>query len=207
MPYIYKITNIKNQKSYIGKTSLANPQERWKEHQNEARRGKSNHRAIYRALNKYGIENFTFEILEETNLPNEREQFYILFFDTYHNGYNETLGGDGTAYLNLSEQEVCKYYLKCKAMEETARHFHCSRGTVSNILYKYNIPRFSLSETNSAMSTSKKTVAKLDKNTQEILEVYESIAEAERKNQCNGHIVHVCQGKRKTAGGFSWRYL
>lgn len=30
---------------------------------------------------------------------------------------------------------------------------------------------------------------------------------AERDNKCNGHIAHVCQGKRKTAGGYKWKYI
>ena len=60
MPYIYKITNIINQKSYIGKTTHNDPNQRWKEHQRERLQERSAQRALYRALNKYGVENFTF---------------------------------------------------------------------------------------------------------------------------------------------------
>ena len=164
-------------------------------------------RALYRALNKYGIDNFSFSILEETCQPNEREQFYIRLFDSYHNGYNETLGGDGASYLELPELEVCQYYLNCKSLEKTSKQFNCDRNTVDKILYKHNIQRFSFSESVSFNTTNKKAVAKLNPITQEIIEIYESVAEAERNNNCNKHIQAVCKGKRKTAGGFSWKFI
>lgn len=51
---------------------------------------------IYRAIRKYGLENFTFEVLEEcpSELLNEREIYWINYFDSYYNGYNCTLGGN-----------------------------------------------------------------------------------------------------------------
>lgn len=51
---------------------------------------------LYRAFKKYNLENFTFEILEEcsTNELNDREKYWIQFYDTYRNGYNQTIGGN-----------------------------------------------------------------------------------------------------------------
>ena len=51
---------------------------------------------IYRALCKYGFDNFKLEILEEVeqNLLNEKENFYILKYNTMELGYNCTTGGD-----------------------------------------------------------------------------------------------------------------
>ena len=65
--YIYKITNTINQKSYIGKTinSIA---ERWKEHKKDSKRSYCKDRPLYRAMNKYGIENFTIEQVEEVDV-------------------------------------------------------------------------------------------------------------------------------------------
>ena len=117
MAFIYKIENQINHKVYIGKTSYSNPNKRWIEHQNDSKNPERNHRALYRALNKYGVENFMFSILEETENPEEREMFYIQEYNSYHFGYNETLGGDGGKYLQLPEQEVCKYYLPVNHQE------------------------------------------------------------------------------------------
>ena len=49
-------------------------------------------------MRKYGIEHFTIEAIEECpiNILSEREKYWISEFDSYHNGYNATLGGDGS---------------------------------------------------------------------------------------------------------------
>ena len=122
MAYIYKIENNINHKIYIGKTEHINPLKRWAEHKADSKNPQRNHRALYRAMNKYGIENFTFTILEETENPEEREIYYIQFYDSYHFGHNETLGGDGRKYLELLEQEICKFYSN-HTLKETALHF------------------------------------------------------------------------------------
>lgn len=52
-----------------------------------------------------------------------------------------------------------------------------------------------------------KKVCKCDKNTGDIITIYDSVALASRENNCdNSAIVKVCKGKRKTCGGFSWKY-
>lgn len=205
MAYIYKITNQINQKSYIGKTSKINPQKRWIEHKADSNNPNRNHRALYKAMNKYGINNFIFEIIEETDLPEEREMYYIQYYDTYHNGYNETLGGDGGKYLNLPEQDICKFYLKNRNLKETAQFFNHDQLTIKQVLYKYNIEIISSYEV--LKEKTSKPVAKLDKNTEEIIEIYPSVIEAERQNSCHSHIKDVCHGKRKTAGGFKWKFI
>ena len=60
--YIYKITNLINQKSYIGKTANT-VEERWKEHQKDCMRFPE--RPLYKALNKYGIKNFSIEAIKK----------------------------------------------------------------------------------------------------------------------------------------------
>lgn len=96
MGYIYIITNKNNDKVYIGQTSRT-IEERWKEHllsyQDEAKK----HYKLYAAMNKYGIDSFSIGKIEQCDLEklNEREQYWINRFDSYINGYNMTIGGDG----------------------------------------------------------------------------------------------------------------
>lgn len=75
---------------------------RWYDHRNKSihpKKEEDKNKALYRAIRKYGLNNFSFEIIEE--LPDasleelkEAEKKWILFFDSYKKGYNETWGGD-----------------------------------------------------------------------------------------------------------------
>lgn len=85
---IYKIKNVINNKSYIG--SSININNRIKQHKESLLKGKHHSIKLQRSYDKYGVNNFKFEIIEE--VPNEnlidREQHYINLFDSYNNGYN-----------------------------------------------------------------------------------------------------------------------
>ena len=107
MAYIYSITNIENNKLYIGKTSKSNPYDRWKQHLQLAR-NKDNlsednsvhSMPIVRAISKYGADNFKFRVLEECaeDNVNEREKHYIEKYNTADGvGYNCTYGGEGVS--------------------------------------------------------------------------------------------------------------
>lgn len=90
---IYKVTNLKTKEIYIGKsTSIA---DRWKNHIKAAcgLAGAADSQ-FQRALRQYGIENFSWEVLEEVpkDKLTEREKYYINFYDTLHYGYNQRLG-------------------------------------------------------------------------------------------------------------------
>lgn len=109
MTGIYKITNKVNGKVYIGQS--IDIEQRLARHKRDANRisFKHYHYPLYRAIRKYGLENFSFEIVEECdrNSLNDREQFYIQNFQSRINGYNQTEGGDsGTHLLKLSSTEV-----------------------------------------------------------------------------------------------------
>jgi group I intron endonuclease len=106
MMVIYKITNTINNKSYIGQTN--NITRRLRRHRNDSRTLDS---YLYRSVRKYGWEVFDVEIIEECNSKkelNERESYYIRKLNTYNDGYNMTLGGDGTVGFILSEESRSK---------------------------------------------------------------------------------------------------
>lgn len=93
------------------------------------------------ALYKYGIENFTFKQIVECDISelNELEIFYIKKYDTFNNGYNLTLGGEGTTFFDFDEKEVIQKYKELKYVKEVAKYYHCCEKTISNILHKNNI--------------------------------------------------------------------
>lgn len=103
---IYKITNTINGKSYIGQST--NIYKRWEREKADSRNvsSRSYEYPLMRAFRKYGIKNFNFEIIEECNNEelNQREVYWIDYFDTFFNGYNQTLGGDRT--LNQPKDKI-----------------------------------------------------------------------------------------------------
>ena len=98
MGYIYVITNRINGRRYVGQTGCKDVQERWRKHKKCGVDGKGDCRAIVGALHKYGVENFTFEIVcicfdEDMNAL---ESYYIKKYMTLApHGYNLTEGGEG----------------------------------------------------------------------------------------------------------------
>lgn len=103
MGYIYKITNNLNNMIYVGLTTKIRPTDRFSQHRYLARHPEQEHNGVasylHRAMAKYGIDNFTFEIIEqvENNLLEEREQYWIKFYNCLApNGYCLTAGGKGT---------------------------------------------------------------------------------------------------------------
>lgn len=94
---IYRITNNINNKIYIGKSK--DILTRWQRHKQPSYQIEKD-QAIHKAFIKYGIENFSFEIVElcDISIINEREQYWINFYDSYNKGYNCSLGGDGNPF-------------------------------------------------------------------------------------------------------------
>lgn len=114
--YIYKITNIVNGKVYIGKTN--NVEKRWSKHVRHSCDPKCKHHFIlHQAIAKYGVINFSHEIIETVNderLSLDREVYWISFYKSNvsrygsQHGYNLTDGGDGASGYRHSEESKQK---------------------------------------------------------------------------------------------------
>lgn len=97
-----------NKKRYIGQTySIKN---RFYRHKNELLKNKHHNTHLQNAWNKYGIENFEFIILEycDIELLNEREIYWIKFYDSFNNGYNQTSGDIGCRGYKHTQSEIAK---------------------------------------------------------------------------------------------------
>ena len=133
MTYIYKIENKLNGKIYIGKT-LKTIQERWKEHCHDFKRERCEKRPLYSAMNKYGIENFFIEEIEqcEANILSEREKYWIEYYNSFKYGYNATTGGDGRSYLDYDL--ILSLWQEGKTITEISKINKCPLNTVHRIL-------------------------------------------------------------------------
>ena len=133
MPYIYKIINDINNKVYIGKT-ISTIQKRWAEHCSDYKKMRCEKRPLYNAMNKYGIDHFNIVLVEETDISslNDREKYWIKYYDSYRNGYNGTTGGDGRSYLDYDL--ICSLYQELGTCKQVAAKLNIDEGHVSTIL-------------------------------------------------------------------------
>lgn len=130
MGCIYKITNDINHKVYIGQT-VQPLYGRWSMHKHRARCGYKTH--LYSAMNKYGIDAFSIEEIEKcpNSILDDRERYWIRYYNSYNSGYNETLGGQDSKRMYVYE-EICECLLNGEEKNTVAEKFHCSRKTVYN---------------------------------------------------------------------------
>jgi group I intron endonuclease len=113
---IYKITNTKDGKSYIGQ-AVKLLSRYWK-HVSTLRLQKHRNPHLQAAINKFGIENFTFEVLEvlplDKSLLKQREQYWIDYYNTCNNkfGYNMASATEGHLGMKRSAETKKKLSLK-----------------------------------------------------------------------------------------------
>ena len=106
---IYKIENKINGKIYIGQSN--NIQRRFQEHQTK---GETSRIPVDIAIQKYGKDNFTYTVIEETTIDNlnQAEEFWIDYFNSVETGYNCSKGGnqqsigENNGKAKLTEQDV-----------------------------------------------------------------------------------------------------
>lgn len=105
---IYCIRNKINNKRYIGQSDNLN--NRWKRHKSDLKCGTHFNRHLQSAYDKYGLDNFEFIILEKCSIEllDEREVFWIDYYDSKNNGYNLAEGGLGCRGYKHSEEEIIK---------------------------------------------------------------------------------------------------
>ena len=119
MKQIYVIKNLINDKVYVGQADSA--YDRFRRHRNNHLSAGKQNLEIVKAMIELGKDNFFYSILEncEDSIANEREQHYIEMFDSYRNGYNRTLGGEGfSTVLPEDIEECCKLFEQGKTNAE-----------------------------------------------------------------------------------------
>lgn len=140
--FIYKITNTINGKFYIGQT-IQNVKERFYQHcATKCSKAVSN-MAIHRAIKKYGKSNFTVEVIEEIDSANlnDRERYWIKYYNSYNNGYNSTKGGqDGCkSFKDLDVESIIKEYNTGKSLRTLGTIFKVDKQTIKDLLIRHNV--------------------------------------------------------------------
>ena len=149
---IYKATNIINQKVYIGFDS--NWPNRKCVHKSAS---KKQDNKFYRVIRKYGFDNFLWEIIYQSENRDqtlkEYEPLFIKEYDSFKNGYNSTLGGEGTFGLIFSEEARARISKGNQIPKpQTKEHVY---NRIQSML-RNNKPRFMTEETKIKISEANK---------------------------------------------------
>lgn len=138
--YIYQIVNKETGERYVGKTiDIIRREAR---HYQALKKGLHANSKLQNGWNKYGEEKFdfvvdTYEIQDEKEL-NQLEIDTIAKYDSYYNGYNLTLGGDGgDTRSKLTYEQYCLVYLGCQwqgLTPQIGKYLNVDSACISGIL-------------------------------------------------------------------------
>ena len=136
---IYKIENLINSKVYIGQT-LDKPEKRWSRHISEIN-NYVNFYPLYMDMREYGVNSFSFQILESDiseDMLDAKEIYYISKYKSFYQdgGYNLTRGGQISKSSKLTELQVLSIIDRIKngeSFRDLANEFDVNYSTISDI--------------------------------------------------------------------------
>jgi group I intron endonuclease len=204
---IYKIENLINGKVYIGQSVDVNY--RLTNHKSESFNPNSNsyETAIHRAIRKYGIENFSFEVIERCS-PDElkdREVYWIKKYESYEKGYNMTHGGEGVPSIN--RQYIYELWDKGMSIGEIYEYTGHGKHSIINILTNYENYNKDESYKRGKKVFSQcmsRKIEQYDLNGK-FIAIYNSVAEAAEVVNTKPHNINeAIRGKLLSAAGFQW---
>ena len=201
MGYIYKITNLINQKVYIGQTRRT-IQERWREHISRASQKIDTY--LYNAIRKYGEENFQIEEILKCpdDILDEKERFYINEFhsDSREKGYNLTKGGDGNKkYDYIAIRKLWDQGLK---ISEIINKIGCDKSVVTSALSDHETYN-----KHEALSRRNRKGVNQYSLSGTFIAHYNSITEAGENDKIKASLIGACCNKKiNQALSFLWRF-
>lgn len=228
---VYKITNLINGKIYVGQS--VDIERRWEQHKRIGQGqlngfyAKDGRRPLYRAINKYGVNSFKFEILElcSEEMLYEREQYWIdlLHANTKNcTGYNLNDGGAGNKN-NTQQRYAYQYDLDGNYIGEyesitkatLSMGLKPNSGAIQNAIgvegktscgYQWRYEKLNKISAISYYSKRNK-VAMYDKNGK-LLKIFANTTEAGNSiNKTHSAIEYNCKNKSKYCGGYIFRYF
>lgn len=224
---IYKITNLKNNKFYIGCTKQK-IKKRWIQHKASLEK-KNEQQKLYNAMRKHGIENFKIEEIEKCSSIDEmskREAFWIKELDAIKKGYNVSTKLYGKRYekkenyqtmkktiysFDLETEKIEKFDSLSKSGFSPSKISQCAneikeRNSYKNKLWSYintkeNWER--LKQKNKEKKGGPKKVRCIETNM-----IYDTAVEAHKITGIHKNSIrNVISGRAKTAGGYTWEFV
>jgi len=219
---IYKITNKTNNHCYVGQS--VNIEKRWKQHIRtfENTRSSIYNYPLYRAIRKHGIENFTFEVLEQVDNKKQLTAKEQHWFDILKPVYNQSIPSDASNTTSKPIYQIDKKTLKIvkrydsasdaerevknsnihaaakldyDTQKSAAGYYWCYEEDYNNWIE----PKY---------KETKRVIAMLDKKDESTIKVFDSTVQA--ANYVGTHKTYInaaLNGRRNTAKGYKWKYI
>lgn len=229
---IYKIYNLIDDKIYIGSSQYI--QSRWQAHRKLLKNQKHHSIHLQRWVNKYGIDNLIFEVVEKCDIDFLiiREQYYL---DTLKPKFNIRVDAKSNKGLKQSKEHtakmveinsipICQYTLDGKfiklwkstiEIERTLGYdrggiYACKKGKIQVTAngYRWKEYKGSIEDIEPLKNgLANKRIIHLIDDFGNILDTYNSMTEAgKRLNICPKHISCVCKGLRNHTFGYKFKY-
>jgi len=208
---VYKITNNINSKLYFGITKCS-LQKRWNEHRhNSLKSKKKSHLCL--AIKKYGIENFTIELVKECLSEKEMYNMEINLIKEYRTnereyGYNNSKGGESSSFGKTVSDEtrllISKYQTERKRNPHSGKAKENMRAAAKG--RDMTIPVLASAKLRKG-KPALNIVPVYSTDNEGMIVKYSSLTEA--SNQTGILITSICnnlKNKSKTAGGLIWHY-
>lgn len=236
IPCVYKLTNLKNGKLYIGET--INLKQRHDGYKRQIKQVDGSD-IISRALRKYGFDGFKLEIIESypygtsKKVLVQREAFWIKFFSATNKkiGYNICNFGTNAKGIKFFGKRLSSFKSpnkgkklsqewkdkignankgKKRTDEQRKKMSEDGMGRAGHPHDEETKKRISKSHTGKRKAYIAKSVNQIDAITGEILNTFYSMEDATfflRGHRTNTSISLAANGKLKTAYGFKWRFI
>lgn len=214
MGIIYCIHSLSTGKKYIGQT-VEKMQRRVLRHFRTINQTK-----ISRAIQKYGKYDFVYGIVEEVddkNLLDDREQYWIKYYDSIDNGFNIKEGGKCARGFKQSESSIEKRRQKLIGRPLTEEHKQkLSKAHKGKVLSKETVDKMIAYRTGRKLAESckEKISQSHSKNTYELknidgtMLIIKNLAKFCRENNFSqSYFTRILKGERKTYKGWSIKIL
>ena len=222
---IYKVTNLVNNKIYIGKT-VFKMKYRKSKHISNLNTVTKTHYPLYSAIKKYGQDKFKWEVIDTTESEeelNRKEIYWIKYYDCMApKGYNLTKGGDGQTGHKHSEETKIKIsknnYWRGREGINKGKKFSkewkqklsdAKKGKPTHIVYNERVIGLLREQ---KLGSKNPMYGKTPANARKVinldtLEIYDNMHDVTKKTGiAYQNISKVCRGLRNKAGNFRWSY-
>lgn len=203
---VYKATSKTTGKVYIGITTNTLDY-RKNQHKRAASESQKNYH-FYNAIQKYGFDDFIFEVIEDNitdvKALQKREVYWIKFYNSYEDGYNSTRGGEGT--ITRDDELILKLFVEGLSVQEICKITGYNRNTIyrsfsaHNLLEENNQRKNEKIRQRCSMSVLQYTLSG------DLIKEWPSATSVVEEGYNQVAVSNVCRQEQFTAYGYIWKY-